>query len=111
MSSSRKNFLPSGNDEFVCLHCHASVLPLAAGGFRNHCPVCLWSRHVDEVPGDRAASCGGLMEPIAAEGTSAGGWVVTHRCVECGFERRNRVCLEDPRQPDDFDRLVEISGG
>ena len=32
---------------------------------RNHCPNCLTSLHLDNEPGDRAADCGGQMEPVA----------------------------------------------
>ena len=50
---------------FTCGHCRASVLLEAQGTrHRNHCPLCLWSRHVDNTPGDRAADCGSLMEPL-----------------------------------------------
>ena len=51
---------------FICGHCGKKVEPL---GFtsRNHCPFCLWSRHLDELPGDRASECGGLMEPVSAQ--------------------------------------------
>ncbi len=107
----RRNFLGSGNDAFVCGHCSSDVLPLANGSFRNHCPHCLWSRHVDVVPGDRASSCGGLMEPVAVEGSSAGGWKITQRCVDCGHERANVAALDDPRQPDDWDALADIASG
>ena len=31
----------------------------------NHCPNCLTSLHLDNEPGDRAADCGGQMEPVA----------------------------------------------
>ena len=105
----RKNLLPSGNDSFTCQVCGCSVLPLENGSFRSHCPECLWSRHVDVVPGDRASACGGLMEPIALEGSSAAGWVVVHRCVRCDARRRNRTAENDPRQPDSWDRMVEVS--
>lgn len=105
----RRNFLGRGNDAFDCGHCGERVLPLQAGGFRNHCPACLWSRHVDVVPGDRASTCGGLMEPRALEGTSTSGWVIVHRCVDCGAIRRNRAATDDPRQPDSVERLRELS--
>jgi hypothetical protein len=64
---------------------------------------------VDKLPGDRAEACGGLMEPVEVRGSSASGWQVLHRCVRCGFERSNRAALDDPRQPDSFERLVELS--
>ncbi|MDO8638304.1 MAG: RNHCP domain-containing protein [Candidatus Daviesbacteria bacterium] len=34
-------------------------------GHRNHCPFCLFSKHMDQdIPGDRKAECQNLMEPI-----------------------------------------------
>ena len=51
-------------EDFTCEHCGTEV---HGNGYTNHCPNCLWSKHVDINPGDRAADCGGLMEPIAVE--------------------------------------------
>ena len=54
------------NDTFVCRVCGKTVIMAGAGSeHRNHCPYCLHSRHLDIEPGDRAADCGGVMEPIA----------------------------------------------
>lgn len=78
-------------EDFTCEHCGNSVV---GGGYTNHCPKCLWSRHVDVHPGDRAAVCGGMMEPVALEGTSPD-YSVLHRCVACGFERKNKVSESD----------------
>ena len=51
---------------FRCAHCRFDVSTSAVGtAHRNYCPNCLWSKHVDDVPGDRAADCGSSMEPIA----------------------------------------------
>ena len=52
---------------FQCGHCGVDVSLDAPGtSHRNHCPSCLWSRHLDRnVPGDRKAACPGGMEPIA----------------------------------------------
>jgi len=108
MSDEWRNFVSGGNDTFECAVCGVEVLPLARGSVRNHCPECLWSRHVDRVPGDRAASCGGLMEPRRIVGSSTSGWKIVHRCVDCGFERANRAALDDPRQPDDWQTLSEL---
>jgi hypothetical protein len=105
----RTNFVGRTNDGFVCTHCGAEVLPLARGGFRNHCPKCLWSKHVDCVPGDREAACAGLMEPIRVEYDARRGWMIVHRCVCCGSVRRNRAALSDPRQPDDFEAMLGIA--
>ena len=52
------------NSQFLCEQCGRHVLPLSNGSYRNHCPFCLFSKHVDILPGDRASDCGGLMEPV-----------------------------------------------
>jgi len=51
-----RKFVGSGNDAFVCAVCGFQVPPVTEGGYRNHCPRCLHSLHVDESPGDRAAT-------------------------------------------------------
>lgn len=78
-------------ENFICLHCGAEV---RGNGYTNHCPRCLWSKHVDVNPGDRAASCDGLMEAIAVEGASPT-YSIVHKCIRCGFERKNKVEVED----------------
>jgi DNA-directed RNA polymerase subunit RPC12/RpoP len=80
-------------EDFTCLHCGARV---RGSGYTNHCPRCLWSRHVDVNPGDRAAECGGSMEPVAAL-YQRGQIVVVHRCLACGRTRRNRSAADDDR--------------
>lgn len=66
----------------------------------GHCPRCLRSLHVDVVPGDRAAECGGILDPVRAE-QRHGDWVLIYRCRECGAERVNRALL-DGVEPDDW---------
>lgn len=105
-----KRFTVRGtNTGFVCAHCGTVVRPLAGGSVRNHCPSCLRSVHLDVDPGDRAADCGGELEPVAAERTGKKGWVIVHRCRSCGAERRNRAALDDPEQPDDHDALIRLT--
>jgi uncharacterized Zn finger protein len=58
--------------------------------------MCLWSRHVDISPGDRAAGCGGMMEPVSVLKKN-GKDRVLHRCLSCGFEHENRISDEDNR--------------
>jgi hypothetical protein len=62
---------------------------------RNHCPNCLWSRHVDVVPGDRAAECGAAMEAVAIAGRDDGEWLLVHRCRGCHTLKANRVAGDD----------------
>lgn len=82
---------------------------LAGGGYRNHCPRCLHSLHVDVNPGDRASDCGGVLEPVAVESSGKKGWVIVHRCRRCGAVRRNRAALDDPLEPDDFDAIIALT--
>ncbi len=86
-----------GEKPFRCRHCKAMVEPVPSGGkHRNHCPYCLYSRHVDgRVPGDRASSCGGSMAPIGAFVRRNGEHAVVHRCLSCRFERYNRIAADD----------------
>jgi hypothetical protein len=77
--------LPKQPQSFRCVHCHEEVSTSAVGTqHRNHCPLCLWSRHVDEEPGDRASDCLGSMEPIAITVRGDGEWVLIHQCKRCG---------------------------
>ena len=84
-------------DTFRCLHCRYEV-PTNGGGtqHRNHCPNCLWSRHLDDVrPGDRASDCQASMEPIAISVRRDGEWVLVHRCHGCGELDTNRIAADD----------------
>lgn len=49
---------------------------------------------MDVNPGDRAAECGGLMEPVASEGSSEH-MAIVHECIECGYRKKNKVSPED----------------
>ncbi len=62
---------------------------------RNHCPNCLWSRHLDDEPGDRGAECGAAMEPIAITVRGSGEWVLVHRCTSCEELHLNRTAGDD----------------
>jgi rubrerythrin len=86
-------------EDFVCEKCGFAV---KSNGFTNHCPKCLYSKHVDVNPGDREANCGGLMAPVDFVKDKTN-YMLTHRCELCGFEKRNRLAPED-----DFDKALEI---
>jgi hypothetical protein len=87
-------------EDFVCEKCGANV---SGNGYTNHCPECLSSKHVDINPGDRAAACGGLMEPIGVE-KKGSVWNIVQKCIRCGFVRKNKT---DER--DSFEKIIEIS--
>lgn len=78
-------------EDFDCGHCGASVI---GGGYTNHCPKCLWSKHVDVNPGDRAEECGGLMKPEKVE-MEKGEFVIVHKCEKCGKVKRCRTSRDD----------------
>lgn len=86
-------------ESFECAVCGVLV---QGDGYTNHCPQCLWSRHCDINPGDRAETCQGLMEPVAY-GLKHGEKTLVHRCQKCGVERQNRL---DPN--DNLKRLYQL---
>lgn len=87
-------------ENFVCEKCGLTVF---GNGYTNHCPRCLWSKHVDIKPGDRAEKCGGMMEPVKIE-KEHNEFVVTHKCTKCGFTRRNKTV-----QLDNMDEIIRLS--
>ena len=78
-------------EDFVCENCGTYV---KGNGYTNHCPNCLWSKHVDINPGDRASNCRALMKPIFQE-ISNGEQIITHECIKCGHQKRNKISLGD----------------
>jgi len=99
MNASTANFQRTKED-FACERCGLFV---RGNGYTNHCPQCLWSKHVDVNPGDRLATCLGLMEPVGIE-VKAGKYTIIHRCISCGFEKRNKTSEED-----NFDVILQLS--
>ncbi|MBA3733332.1 RNHCP domain-containing protein [Patescibacteria group bacterium] len=87
-------------EDFVCEKCGIEV---SGNGYTNHCTQCLWSKHVDVSPGDRAGECLGMMKPIRVEKKS-GEYTIIHQCIKCGFEKPNKAVKED-----NFDMLVQVS--
>lgn len=87
-------------ENFTCENCGQKV---RGDGYTNHCPNCLFSKHVDIYPGDRAETCQGLMRPIGAE-ESGGAWSVIQKCLKCGKIQKNKVSPAD-----NFDKVIEIS--
>lgn len=103
------------NSDFVCKHCNNYVTtdPVMSGvNNRNHCPYCLWSRHMDFYePGDRLAACKMEMRPIGLTlkrskkkyGQQQGELMIIHQCVDCDKVSINRIAADD-----DNDTILEI---
>lgn len=83
-------------EAFTCGHCGKHVEELRSGSYRNHCPSCLWSMHVDrDGPGDRASACHGLMEPLCIDHRGNKGWMIEHECTLCGKKIPNVAAPDD----------------
>ncbi len=82
---------------FNCIQCKNEVPTDATSTkHRNHCPICLWSRHVDVAIGDRRSHCQSAMEPIGLTIKRDGGeLMIVHRCVGCGTIGKNRIAGDD----------------
>jgi len=106
----------SSEDVFTCRRCNSTVYaqPVISGvQNRNHCPYCLWSRHVDHLkPGDRMSACKASMQPIGVtvkrrlnkyKQGMFGELMLIHRCCECGKLSINRIAADDQTE-----RLMEI---
>lgn len=94
--------------EFTCINCDlpVSCAPSIAGvQNRNHCPYCLWSRHLDwRAPGDRLCACRRAMQPVGLTTKRSrnkyarerdGELMLIHRCTGCGQVVINRVAADD----------------
>ena len=92
------------NTAFLCAHCGTQVTPLTNGSFRNHCPSCLYSKHMDHLPGDRASSCKGLMKPIGLDYSGKKGYQIVHQCTKCQKTSRNKVALNTIQE----DHLIQF---
>ncbi len=84
------------NDSFACENCGTQIEKHPEGSARNHCPVCLYSKHLDDVtPGDRASTCHGMMEPIWIDYKKNKWNMIRHRCMKCGKEMLNKLAPDD----------------
>jgi len=93
-----KQFIKT-KENFVCEHCGEKV---EGNGYTNHCPKCLWSKHVDINPGDRMSNCGGMMNPIGLD-KKGDVFSVIQKCEKCGHIRKNKLV-----KGDDFNTAVEL---
>jgi len=95
-------------EDFQCSHCARLVLfsEFIGTEHRNHCPFCLWSKHLDlEKAGDRKSKCQADMEPIGLtfkkEGVDRSGkpkrgeLMLIHQCSQCGKISINRIAGDD----------------
>ncbi len=87
-------------ENFICEKCGNEVV---GDGYTNHCPECLWSKHVDIYPGDRLNTCKGMMEPVGIE-KKGREYNILHKCTKCGFEKTNKA-----NKNDNFQMIIQVS--
>lgn len=102
-----KNFIVK-NEGFTCENCGQNVLPLSNGSCRNHCPECFYSKHLDNLPGDRESECKSLMLPIDYDYNSKKGYVIIHKCIKCGKTIKNKMAFYDETQPDNYEKFIKF---
>ncbi len=91
------------NDEsFICSNCKKYVEKLNYTS-RDHCPYCLYSKHVDINPGDRLNTCKGLLIPIDIE-PFKGTYKIIYKCEKCGTIHKNIIATDD-----NMDKIIELS--
>jgi len=84
------------NESFCCENCGKDITKHPSWSARNHCPFCLYSKHLDkEFPWDRASNCFWLMKPIWKEYKKNKGWMVIHECQKCEKKIPNKLALDD----------------
>lgn len=84
----------SKNDNsFICEHCNKEVNPLNYTS-RDHCPICLYSKHVDINPGDRLNDCKGLLKPIGIE-KFKDSYKIIYKCEKCKKLHKNIMASDD----------------
>ena len=90
------------NESFQCENCGYNV-PKSNYTARDHCPKCLYSKHLDINPGDRSNNCKGLMKPIGIE-KFKDTYKIIYECLKCHKNHKN-IVLKD----DDFNKIIELS--
>lgn len=96
-----KNFTMRDED-FICENCGRDVTHLGYTA-RDHCPYCLYSKHVDIKPGDRQNNCKGLFEPIGIE-KFKDTFKIIYKCKICGQLHKNIIAKDD-----NMDLIINLS--
>jgi len=88
-------------ENFTCDNCNHQVI---GTGYTNHCPNCLYSKHVDQnIPGDRSSSCQALMKPITSQ-LKSDQFIITHQCLKCQKTIKNKAFKNDNQK-----KLISLS--
>ncbi len=84
------------NESFECEKCHAKVWKHPSWSARNHCPYCLYSKHLDKnFPWDRLSECLWSMAPVGKEHKKNKAWMIIHQCEKCHKKILNKIAEDD----------------
>ena len=90
------------DETFTCENCGKEVKKLKYTA-RDHCPYCLYSKHLDIMPGDRQNKCHGLMKPIGIE-KYRNTFKIIYQCLKCNKTHKNIIAKDD-----DFEIIIKLS--
>lgn len=90
------------DESFICENCGKKVTKLGYTA-RDHCPYCLYSKHLDINPGDRECACHGLMKPIGIE-KYKNSYKIIYNCTKCHQKHKNIMATDD-----DFNIIIKLS--
>ena len=90
------------DEEFICQNCNKKVNKLNYTA-RDHCNYCLYSKHVDIMPGDRQNSCQGMLIPIGIE-KFKNTYKIIYKCNKCNIIHKNIMATDD-----NYDEIVKLS--
>lgn len=90
------------DNSFTCEHCNKYVESLKYTS-RDHCPYCLYSKHVDINPGDRLNTCLGLLKPIGIE-KFKDTYKIIYKCEKCKEIHKNIIAIDD-----NMDLIINLS--
>ena len=90
------------DEEFICENCGKKVNVLGYTS-RDHCPFCLYSKHVDIKPGDRLNTCKGSLVPIDIE-KFKDTYKIIYKCEKCNKLHKNIIAKDD-----DIDEIIKLT--
>ena len=90
------------DENFICENCNKEVKKLNYTA-RDHCPYCLYSKHLDINPGDRENKCHGLLEPIEIE-KFKDTYKIIYKCKKCHQIHKNIMAKDD-----DMNEIIKLS--
>lgn len=90
------------DENFICENCNKEVSKSNYTA-RDHCPYCLYSKHIDINPGDRLNTCHGLLEPIGIE-KFKNTYKIIYKCEKCNELHKNIMANDD-----NMDLIINLS--